>query len=156
MSNEEITKLHNVPSTQELYYAKLFLIKEAQKSHYKEEYEALIKWESIQERSPPIKFNSTIKNGVIVMQSRLNNLASLREQVISPIIQPKNAKITLLIIHNQHQMASHTGPEVTLRNTRLNYWIPGGRRQIRTAIKLCEPNMCKHPNLTEAKQQMPN
>ena len=71
MTQDEITKLHNVPSISELHYARLYLIKEAQKFHYKDEYKALIKGEPIQEKSQLIKFNPTIKDGVIIMQSRL-------------------------------------------------------------------------------------
>ena len=37
-----------------------------------------------------------------------------------------------------------------------NCWIPGGRSQVRTAIKLCEHNICRYPNLGERKRRMPD
>ena len=53
-------------------------------------------------------------------------------------------------------MVAHLGPETTLRNIILKYWILGGRQEIRKAIKSCEANLCKYPNIEEARQQMPN
>ena len=78
------------------------------------------------------------------------------EQIKNPIILPKDAKITTLIILEHHKMAAHLGPEATLRQVRLKYWVLGGRREIRKAINSCESNLCKHPNIEEVQQQDPN
>ena len=90
------------------------------------------------------------------MISRLNNLQQMPEQMRNIIILPKDARISTLIILEHHKMVAHLGPETTLRNIRLKYWILGGRQQVRNAIKSCGANLCKYPNVEEAKQQMPN
>ena len=48
----------------------------------------------------------------------------------------------------------HFGPELTLKNVRLQFMIVGGKRQIRNAIKLCQHNLCKNPNLIGESPQM--
>ena len=54
----------------------------------------------------------------------------------NPIILPKGATITDKIILDHHYKAVHAGPELTLRQVRLYYWVPGGRQQVRKAIHL--------------------
>ena len=44
-------------------------------------------------------------------------------------------------------------PEVTLRETKLQYWLLGGRREIRQVLKACPKRHCKHQNLIETKQK---
>ena len=51
------------------------------------------------------------------------------EQLKNPITLPKDSRITDLIILHHHQMVAHSGPELTLRNIRLQYWIPGGNAE---------------------------
>ena len=48
---------------------------------------------------------------------------------------------------------SHGGPEVTLRELKLQYWLLGGRREIRRVLKACPKRHCKHQNLIETKQK---
>ena len=148
MSQKEEDKLKITPSMPELKFARLFLIKEAQKQHFSEEYEALKNDEKISENSILKKLNPKMKNGVIIMVSRLNNLQQMPEQIKNPIILPKDAKITTLIILEHHKMAAHLGPEATLRQVRLKYWVLGGRREIRKAINSCESNLCKQHTTT--------
>ena len=48
---------------------------------------------------------------------------------------------------------SHGGPEATLRELKLQYWLLGGRRKIRRVLKACPKRHCKHQNLIETKQK---
>ena len=92
----------------------------------------------------------------MVMMSRLNNLHQMPEQVKNTTILPKDAKITQLLTRLYQKIAAHSGPELTLRNIRLHYLVPGGRTQITKAIKLWEHKICKNTNPQEIAQQMAN
>ena len=43
-----------------------------------------------------------------------------------------------------------------MRNVRLQFWITGGKRQIRSALKLCHHKLCRNPNPTGESQQIAN
>ena len=90
------------------------------------------------------------------MRGRLSNLFNMPEQERFPIILPKGAKITELIILRFHTESCHAGPELTLRQLRLKYWLPGGRQQIRKVIRLCGHKLCKFPNPQGVIQQIGN
>ena len=156
MSPGDKKEMHITPSEEELTFARNYLIKEAQKSSYPEEYKALKQNKPISEKSSLIKLNPKLREGLIIMKGRLDNLQTMPEQLKNPIILPKDSRITDLIILQHHQMIAHSGPELTLRNIRLQYWIPGGKRQIRSAIKLCGHNLCKHPYPQGHTQQIAN
>ena len=156
MSEEEQRKMHITASQKELNFAKEFLIKETQKLAFPEEYQALEKGEAIPVKSSLLKLNPGLRDGLIVMKGRLENLYTMPEQVKHPIILPKDARITELIILQHHKDKAHAGPESTLREVRLLHWIIGGRKQIRKANKLCGNNICRNPNPQGETQQIAN
>ena len=141
----------------DITFSKNYLIKEAQRCTYPEEYLALEQNQAISEKSSLIKLNPKLREGLIIMKGRLDNLQTMPEQLRNPIILPKDTRITSLIIYQHHLIVAHSGPELTLRNVRLQYWLPGGRSQIRKAIKrLCGHNICKHPYPQGHTQQIAN
>ena len=76
------------------------------------------------------------------------------EQMTKPVILPGDGeKITEFIILDYHKRLSNGGPEVTLRELKLQYWLLGGRREIRPALKNCPKRHCKHHTLIETKQK---
>jgi len=156
MSAEDQKKMHITASKKELKFAKDFLIKETQKLTYPDEYQTLEKGEVISAKSSLIKLNPALRDGLIVMKGRLENLYTMPEQMKNPIILPKDSRITELIILQHHKESAHSGPELTLRNVRLQYWVPGGKRQIRKGISLCGHNICRHPNPQGQTQQIAN
>ena len=103
MSEEEQRKMHITASQKELNFAKEFLIKETQKLAFPEEYQALEKGEAIPAKSSLLKLNPGMRDGLIVMKGRLENLYTMPEQVKHPIILPKDARITQLIILHHHK-----------------------------------------------------
>ena len=126
MTPEDTNEMHMTPSEEELTFAKNYLIMEAQKTSYPEEYKALEQNKPISEKSSLIKLNPKLRKGLIIMKGRLDNLQTMPEQLKNPIILPKkDSRITDLIILQHHQMVAHSGPELTLRNIRLQYWILG-------------------------------
>ena len=98
MSKDEAEKLRRTPSIQELLFARSFLIKEAQMQHFSEEYEAFKNGKQISEKSSLRKLNPQLKNGIITMISRLNNLQQMPEQMKNTIILSRGARISTLII----------------------------------------------------------
>ena len=156
MTPEDQKRIHITPSASEIRFARDFLIKETQKQTYPEEYQALQNNQPISQKSSLIKLNPKLKKGLLIMQGRLGNLYNMPEQMRHPIILPKDSRITELIILQHHQATAHSGPELTLRNVRLQFWVTGGKRQIRNALRLCQHNLCKHPNPTGQNQQIAN
>ena len=156
MTPADQKRIHITPSAKEIKFARDFLIREAQKLTYPEEYKALENNQQISEKSSLIKLNPTLKDGLMIMQGRFGNHYNMPEQMRHPIILPKDSRITELIILKHHQSTAHSGPELTLRNVRLQFWVPGGRRQIRNALRLCGHNICKHPNPVGQSQQLAN
>ena len=146
-----------IPTLPELENARNYHIIQAQKLHFADDYQAIKEGRQISPKSQLRKFNPMMKkNGLVYMKSRLSWLNTMPEQVKNPIILPKNAKITSLIVLEQHKMAAHAGPELTLRNTRTKYWTIGGRQQIRKILRMCENKLCRHPDLQYVQQQMAN
>ena len=156
MTEKDQKRMHITPTTKEIIFDRDYLIKESQKLTYPEEYESLLHHKPISEKSPLIKLNPRLENGILVMQGRLGNSYQMPEQMKHPIILPKDSRVTELIILQHHQSTAHSGPELSLRNVRLQFWIVGGKRQIRNALKLCQHKLCKNPNPTGETQQIAN
>ena len=95
-------RMYITPSTNDLLFARDYLIRESQKLTYPEEYEALQNGKSISEKSSLIKLNPRLENGIIVMQGRLGNLYQMPEQMKHLIILPRDSIITELIIVQHH------------------------------------------------------
>ena len=156
ISEEEKQKIHITPPISDIEFAENFLITGAQKIHYPEEYQALSRGEKISEKSQLIKLNPQLRKEVMIMKGRLDNLQAMPEQMKNPIILPKGATITDKIIIGHHYKAAYAGAELTLRQVRLYYWVPGGRHKVRKAIRLCGHWLCKHLNPQAASQQIAN
>lgn len=54
-----------------------------------------------------------------------------------PFILPKNNHFSNLLILHSHDHTLHGGTQLTLSNLRQNYWILGGRNEVRKIIKNC-------------------
>ena len=85
MSEEDRRKMHITPSSSDIDFAKNVLIMEAQKIYHSEEYNALSKGEKISDKSQLIKLYEQLREGVMVMKSRLDNLHTMPEQMKNPI-----------------------------------------------------------------------
>ena len=132
-----------------------FHIREAQAKIFLDEINSLKAKKNLSNSSKLSKLNPYLdESGVIRMDSRLEHHHMYPEQMTKPIILPGNGeKITEFIILDYHKKLSHGGPEVTLRELKLQYWLLGGRREIRQVLKACPKRHCKHQNLIETKQK---
>ena len=68
------------PSEEELTFARNYLIMEAQKTSYPEEYKALKQNKLISEKSNLIKLNLKLRERLIIMKGRLDKLQTMPEQ----------------------------------------------------------------------------
>ena len=88
----------------------------------------------------------------MIMQSRLDHHEFYPEQIRTPIILPRETLITEKIILDIHENFSHVGPEICLREIKLQYWLLGGRREIRRCLKFCMHRDCMLPHVAVTKQ----
>ena len=90
------------------------------------------------------------------MRSRLNYNENLPEQTRNPPILHPDSTLAKRIMLDRHVKLGHSGPELTNRNLRNDFWISGGRSKIRKVVKDCHSKLCKYPNLKQCQQQEPN
>ncbi|XP_031554426.1 uncharacterized protein LOC116291397 [Actinia tenebrosa] len=77
------------------------------------------------------------EDGIIRAGGRLKH-ATLSAYVKHPIILPKGAHISLLVIRHFHERVSHQGKGITLNEIRSNgFWVVGGTSAVRSAIGRC-------------------
>ena len=55
-----------------------------------------------------------------------------------------------------HLKTSHAVPEIVFRSVRNEFWLLGGKAQVRKLIRQCSNKLCKHPNLQGQTQLMAN
>ena len=67
---------------------------------------------------------------------RIHN-ASLPHDAKFPILLPKNSHFTNLIIRASHEKVTHNGVRDTLTELRTQFWVPCGRRAVKSAIAKC-------------------
>ncbi|XP_018397720.1 PREDICTED: uncharacterized protein LOC108775764 [Cyphomyrmex costatus] len=69
-----------------------------------------------------------------------------------PLILPRNARLTELIIDHHHRKTLHGGTQLTLSSIRRQFWILGGRLPIRSFIRRCV--VCTHQRAATGQQLM--
>ena len=74
-------------------------------------------------------------------RGRLEN-ADLTQGARLPMLLPKAAKYTQLIVDRAHRKSLHVGVSQTLSLIRQKYWIPGGRSAVKTVLLKC--SVCRH------------
>ena len=63
--------------------------------------------------------------------------ATLCDEIKYPILLPKESHLTTLIVQDRHKRVKHSGVKDTLLEVRENFWIPKGRRMIKSIIYKC-------------------
>ena len=66
---------------------------------------------------------------------------NMSEKKNLPLILPRDSRITERIIPKHHLSNAHSGPELSLRNVRLHFWVKGGRIEIRNVERLWGHNL---------------
>lgn len=76
------------------------------------------------------------QDGVLRVGGRLKNVA-LDDDVRQPLILPRNAPLTHLVVADAHRRTLHGGVQLTLATIRREYWILCGRATVKALIHRC-------------------
>ena len=76
------------------------------------------------------------KNGVIRCYGRYK-YSNLSYSVKYPILLPKESHLTTLIIRDRHRRVKHAGVKTTLTQIREEFWIPKGRKLVKSILGQC-------------------
>ena len=68
---------------------------------------------------------------------KLSTNADLPEEKITPILLPKKAYFTTLLIKDVHNQNFHAGISHTLEKIRSKHWLPQGRAQVKQVFAKC-------------------
>ena len=74
--------------------------------------------------------------GILRCRGRLGN-SDLDFEARTPIILPKQHRLTELIIVHCHDKVLHSGVRATLAELRAKYWVPKGRQVVKKAVSNC-------------------
>ena len=79
-------------------------------------------------------------NGILRCKGRLVN-APIPYETKFPILQPRDDRLSALIVKHSHEMAHHNGPKETINELRKRFWIPRTRVFVKKIIHKC--SLCK-------------
>jgi len=88
-------------------------------------------------------------NGIMKVGGRSINDLHLDQFQRNPILIPQNSAIANLILRNEHEKLLHAGPQAMVANTRLKYWIIGGRNTARYIFHKCIKCFRLRPTITK-------
>jgi len=116
---------------EELRAAEIAVIKITQSYYWSSEINGLINNSILPNNSKLRNLQPFLENGIMRVGGRLKNALYLDQYQRSPILIPQNSTIANLILQNEHEKLMHAGSQAMLANTRLKYWIIGGRNTAR-------------------------
>ena len=119
----------------EMSSAENMILKHVQKEQYAKELSSIRRNESVSKSSPIAKLCPVIRDGLIVVGGRLKH-ASVSQGVRTPIISPRDNKVSDMVIREYHNDA-HLGTEWVLNRIRSRFWIINARNKIKHVKKTC-------------------
>jgi hypothetical protein len=133
----------------ELKRAENLLVRKAQHESFQEECQMLEHGGEIEPKSSIYTLSPVMADdGVVRMQSRLQNAMSAFETK-NPAILPKDHHLTMLIVKHYHEKYLHHGQECVLNALRQRFWIPSARTVVKRVKKRCQhcKNKAAQPQL---------
>ena len=128
-------QMENHLDVEELQEAERLLVRYVQHETYAAEIKALKERGRVSATSDLLPLNPALEDGMLVVQGRLNHLAS--ENInIRPYILPKNHHLSTLLCRRVHY-SSHVGSEWALTMLRNKYWIISARSILRNVRRTC-------------------
>ncbi|MCP3665665.1 MAG: hypothetical protein GY696_24730, partial [Gammaproteobacteria bacterium] len=123
---------------QEVKLARLWWIRRIQRKHFADVIKFLADTRTKGKEPPLIKQLGLRLDGDGFLRSygRLCR-STLSDATKFPLLLPRKAPFTNLIILNAHFENFHSGVRHTLSSLRLNYWIPQGRAEVQRLIRQC-------------------
>ncbi|XP_072379162.1 uncharacterized protein [Diabrotica undecimpunctata] len=139
-------KLTNTLEVSELQNAELKIIKMLQYSNFSSEISELKKGKTLSNKcllplNPFLDENEMLRVG-----GRLRNSDVTFDQRY-PLLLPSKNRVVRLILHREHARLCHSGPQNTLSQIRLKYWLLNGVREVKKVTHQC---MIKSSNLRKA------
>lgn len=133
----------------ELKEAEIIIIKIIQASYWSSEINDLNKNGTLTIKSKLYNLQPFLENGIIRVGGRIKNASHVGIAQRHPILNPKNSIIAKLILRNEHHQLLHAGPQAMLANSRLKYWIIGGRNIARRIFHQCVKCFQLRPAIVE-------
>ncbi|XP_011173291.1 uncharacterized protein LOC105205590 [Solenopsis invicta] len=123
----------------ELEAARLSLIRLTQSVWWERRLVAVERDQALPRGSSLVKLSPFLdERGILRVGGRLrHSLLSYDEK--HPVILPRRAHLTRLVIEDCHRAALHGGTQATLGLIQQRYWIPGGRAAVKAVIHRCLP-----------------
>ena len=134
----------------------LFVIKEAQKESYQNEYDDLLNGKEVRQKSEIYKVLPYLdKNGIIRSNTRISNTEENVEKFgldrINPIILHRDSHLTKLIIMKAHNAMVHINEKTVVINLLQRFFINKIRRTVNNVIR----NNCLECRITHARPFAP-
>ena len=122
----------------ELYDARVEMIRESQIESFQEEYNCLAKGEPVKASSKILALCPFLDEDKIMRcNSRISRAEYLPYDTRFPIILPRGHKLTKLIVRHYHELTGHQGTNLTLSSISAKYWIVAAREEIRSCENEC-------------------
>lgn len=121
----------------ELLEAKLLIIKLYQNKYFSGDIQSLLRGGELSKRSSLLSLSPFLdSHGVLRVGGRLQN-SDFSYNKKHPIIIPYGSKLMELIIDEAHKKTMHGGNQLTLAQTRHEYWIIAAKRAVKKYINGC-------------------
>jgi hypothetical protein len=150
----KLEKRHGELDVEEIQEAEYYWIRHVQRNGFESELRAVKSGQQIPRQSPIRSLNPVLDdNGILRMKGRLQWAEQLPYATRNPIILPRRAYITKLIVGKYHEMGNHeNGLNHVLADIRTRFWIAHGREAIKSNESEC--NTCKKNQAKAATQIM--
>ena len=113
------------------------IVRRIQEASFDEDYERLKKGKQISAASKLVQLNPFIdKKGVIRIRGRIAN-SKLHSEVRTPILLPRNHRVTKLIIRNCHEKNGHVGLKHVMSSLRQRFWILQCTAAVKSVLGQC-------------------
>jgi len=139
-------------SNDDIEIAQRVIVRNVQENLYENEIQLLKNGNCVPKSSSIVQLNPFFDKGsqLLKVNTRLDN-SFLPDSEIFPILLPFNAELDRVIILYYHEKLLHCGVSLVLSEMRQKYWLPKGRKRIKSVIKNC--NLCKRRTATNNKEK---
>ena len=139
---------------EEIVEAELSIIKQAQQSGFKEEYQRLRSKRPLSQHSSIYQLLPKLdSDGIMRIDGRLKYAEFLSQDMRNPILLPRKKWLTKLIVKQYHDDGEHIcGTNHTLASLSARFWIVSAREEIKDWERQC--NCCKRRKAKISEQVM--
>ena len=129
----------NALTTQDLDQALTCCVKIVQQISYEQELKDLLEFQEVSTTSSLKTLHPFIDDkGILRVGGRLQQ-STLSYHVIHQIILPPRHYFTKLLVHSEHIILHHAGPQLLMASLREKYWIPRIREVVKAVNHRCLP-----------------